>query len=240
MEDGTGIVHIAPAYCEIDVEVGEKENLPLVHSVNLDGIVERLPTGYTPSIYRRMLREEALALVSSAKKLQSIPGHGKFVKEADKDILADLKSRGVLLRRETIPHTYPFCWRWHASLLYYAKQTWYIRTTAVKDILIARNDEINWYPEHIKYGRFGDWLQNNVDWAFSRERYWGTPLPVWRCESCGSPECIGSVAELQGKTGIAGLKEPLDLHRPFVDEVTFDCPKCKGRMKRVPEVIDCC
>jgi isoleucyl-tRNA synthetase len=239
MEEGTGVVHIAPAYGEIDFEVGEKENLPLVHSVNLDGIVKRLPTGYTPSIYRRMLREEALVLVSSAKELQSIPGNGKFVKDADKDIIADLKSRGLLFRSETIRHTYPFCWRCETPLLYYAKQTWYIRTTAVKDDLIARNDEINWYPEHIKYGRFGDWLQNNVDWAFSRERYWGTPLPVWRCESCNNYECVGGVGELEKKPKFSGFREPFDLHRPFVDELTFNCSKCGSTMKRLPEVIDC-
>jgi len=239
MEEGTGIVHIAPAYGEIDFEVGEKENLPLVHSVNLDGIVKRLPTGYTPSIYKRMLQEEALALVSSAKGLQSIPGYGRFVKDADPLILDDLKSRGLLFRSEKIRHTYPFCWRCEAPLLYYAKQTWYIRTTAVKEALVAGNDQINWYPGHIKYGRFGDWLQNNVDWAFSRERYWGTPLPVWRCQSCGNCDCVGGVDELKGKAGFSGLKEPLDLHRPFVDELTFTCPQCGARMKRVPEVIDC-
>jgi len=239
MEEGTGIVHIAPAYGEIDFEVGEKENLPLVHSVSIDGIVKRVPTGYTPSIYRRMLKDEALALVSSAKELKPIPGNGKFVKDADKDILDDLKSRGLLFRSEKIRHTYPFCWRCDTPLLYYAKQTWYIRTTALKDDLIARNEEINWYPEHIKYGRFGDWLQNNVDWAFSRERYWGTPLPVWRCESCNSYECVGSVDELKKKPNFSGFREPLDLHRPFVDELTFDCSKCGGVMKRLPEVIDC-
>jgi len=239
MEEGTGIVHIAPAYGEIDFEVGEKENLPLVHSVNLDGIVKKFPTGYTPSIYRRMLRDEALGLISPVETMQSIPGHGKFVKDADKDILADLKSRNLLLRSETIRHTYPFCWRCATPLLYYAKQTWYIRTTALKDDLIARNDEINWYPEHIKYGRFGDWLQNNVDWAFSRERYWGTPLPVWRCESCASYECVGGVGELEKKPKFSGFRQPLDLHRPFVDELSFSCSKCGGVMKRLPEVIDC-
>jgi isoleucyl-tRNA synthetase len=124
-------------------------------------------------------------------------------------------------------------------MLYYAKETWYIRTTAVKEALIAGNKEINWYPEHIKYGRFGDWLENNVDWAFSRERYWGTPLNIWRCESCGECECVGGVEALKEKPSFSGLKEPLDLHRPFVDEITFDCPKCGAKMRRVPEVIDC-
>lgn len=210
MEDGTGIVHIAPAYGEVDYQVGSEEGLDFVHMVDLQGNI----TG-------------------------TYPFAGKFVKDADKDIIADLKSRNLLFRSETIRHTYPFCWRCDTPLLYYAKQTWYIRTTAVKDELIARNDEINWYPEHIKYGRFGDWLQNNVDWAFSRERYWGTPLPVWRCESCESYECVGSIDELEKKPSFSGFKQPLDLHRPFVDELTFNCSKCGGVMKRLPEVIDC-
>jgi isoleucyl-tRNA synthetase len=212
MDEGTGIVHIAPAYGEVDYEAGIENGLDFVHTVDLQGNV-----------------------------IGSYPFSGKFVKDADEDILADLESRGLLYRREKIRHTYPFCWRCETPLLYYAKQTWYIRTTAVKDELIARNDEINWYPAHIKYGRFGDWLENNVDWAFSRERYWGTPLPVWQCENpeCNNYECIGGVGELGKKPGFSGLKEPLDLHRPFVDELTFDCPKCNGTMKRVPEVIDC-
>ncbi len=210
MDEGTGIVHIAPAYGEVDYEAGIENGLDFVHTVDLQGNV-----------------------------IGSYSFSGKFVKDADEDILADLESRGLLYRRETIRHTYPFCWRCETPLLYYAKQTWYIRTTAVKDKLIARNDEINWYPGHIKYGRFGDWLQNNVDWAFSRERYWGTPLPVWQCQSCGNYECVGGVRELKDKAGFSGFKEPLDLHRPFVDELTFDCPECGARMKRVPEVIDC-
>ncbi|MBI3930791.1 MAG: isoleucine--tRNA ligase [Chloroflexi bacterium] len=210
MEDGTGIVHIAPAYGEVDYDVGEKEGLDFVHMVDLQG-----------------------------KIIGSYPFSGKFVKDADPLILDDLKERGLLYRNETIHHTYPFCWRCEAPLLYYAKQTWYIRTTAVKDQLISGNNEINWYPEHIKYGRFGDWLNNNVDWAFSRERYWGTPLPIWQCESCSSYECLGGVEELKGKAGFAGLKEPLDLHRPFIDEITFTCAKCGAKMRRVPEVIDC-
>jgi isoleucyl-tRNA synthetase len=210
LDEGTGIVHMAPAYGEVDYEAGIEHGLDFVHTVDLEGIV----TG-------------------------SYPFSGKFAKDADKDILADLESRRLLFRSEKIRHTYPFCWRCDTPLLYYAKQTWYIRTTAVKTELIARNGEINWYPEHIKYGRFGDWLQNNVDWAFSRERYWGTPLPVWRCQSCGSYECVGGVRELEEKPGFSGFKEPLDLHRPFVDELTFNCSKCKGEMRRVPEVIDC-
>jgi isoleucyl-tRNA synthetase len=210
LEDGTGIVHEAPAYGEVDYEAGRKLGVDFVHTVDLQG-----------------------------KVIGTYPFAGKFVKEADPLVLEELKKRGLLFRSETIRHTYPFCWRCEAPLLYYAKQTWYIRTTAVKDRLISGNQEINWYPEHIKYGRFGDWLENNVDWAFSRERYWGTPLPIWRCESCGQYECIGGIEELKHKPGFAGLQEPLDLHRPFVDEMTYTCPQCGKVMRRVPEVIDC-
>ncbi|MFC1984736.1 isoleucine--tRNA ligase, partial [Chloroflexota bacterium] len=210
MEEGTGIVHIAPAYGEVDYEAGKANVLDFVHAVDLQGNI----TG-------------------------TYPFSGKFAKDADPLILDNLKSRELLYRSEKIRHTYPFCWRCDSPLLYYAKQTWYIRTTAVKEGLIAGNNEINWYPEHIKYGRFGDWLNNNVDWAFSRERYWGTPLPVWQCESCGHVECVGSVEDLKEKAGFIGLKEPLDLHRPFVDELTFDCSECGAKMRRVPEVIDC-
>jgi len=210
LEEGTGIVHMAPAYGEVDYEAAVENGLDFVHTVDLQGNV-----------------------------IGDYPFAGKFVKDADALVLEELERKGLLFRSETIKHTYPFCWRCETPLLYYAKQTWYIRTTAVKDDLIARNDEINWYPEHIKYGRFGDWLQNNVDWAFSRERYWGTPLPVWRCESCENYECVGGIKELQDKAGFSGFKEPLDLHRPFVDELTFDCPKCGAKMQRVTEVIDC-
>ena len=234
MEDGTGIVHIAPAYGEIDFQVGEKEGLALVHTVTLAGNVKFISPGQTPKIWKGKAD-----ISPDAGKPVSLPGEGKFVKEADKDVIADLKSRGLLYRSETIRHTYPFCWRCGTPLLYYAKQTWYIRTTAAKDRLISGNAEINWYPEHIKYGRFGDWLENNVDWAFSRERYWGTPLPVWQCESCGAYECIGGVDELKSKPGFSGLREPLDLHRPYVDEATFTCSRCGRKMRRVPEVIDC-
>jgi isoleucyl-tRNA synthetase len=210
MEDGTGIVHVAPAFGEVDYEAGKQWGLDFVQQVDLQGKI----TG-------------------------SYPFAGKFVKAADPLIMDDLKSRGLLFNSGTVKHTYPFCWRCDAPLLYYAKTTWYIKTTAIKDRLIAGNEEINWYPEHIKKGRFGNWLENNVDWAFARERYWGSPLPIWRCEKCGAFECVGGVTELKSKPGFNGFKEPLDLHRPYMDDVTFSCGKCGGAMKRTPEVMDC-
>ncbi len=210
LEEGTGIVHVAPAFGEVDFEAGKEQGLDFVQPVDLQGNI----TGdYSFS--------------------------GKFVKDADPLVMKELKEKGLLYRRETIRHTYPFCWRCGTPLLYYVKESWYIKTTAVKERLISGNKEINWYPEHIKYGRFGDWLENNVDWAFSRERYWGTPLPIWRCESCDYRECVGGIDDLKGKPGFSGLKEPLDLHRPYVDEITYDCPQCHGTMRRAPEVIDC-
>jgi isoleucyl-tRNA synthetase len=242
MEEGTGIVHIAPAYGEIDFEVGEKEGLPLVHTVGLDGFIKTMPTGITPKKRLEILEGVTQLLAFGPQKL-ALPGRGKFVKDADKDILDNLNSRGLLFRSERITHTYPFCWRCEAPLLYYAKQTWYIKTTATKEGLIDGNAEINWYPDYIKHGRFGDWLENNVDWAFSRERYWGTPLNIWCCQACGTPEfptyeCVGSLDELRAQSSLDGLTVPLDLHRPYVDGITFACPKCGGRMERVPEVID--
>jgi len=209
LNEGTGIVHVAPAFGEVDYKAGYANGLYFVQPVDERGIMMGDP------------RFE-----------------GKFVKDADKDILDDLKSRGLLFRSERITHTYPFCWRCESPLLYYAKQTWYIRTTAIKERLINGNVEINWYPDYIKYGRFGDWLENNVDWAFSRERYWGTPLNIWQCSSCDNYECVGSVDELRAQSSLSGLTTPLDLHRPYMDEITFACPKCGGRMQRVPEVID--
>ena len=210
MDDGTGIVHVAPAYGEADYQAGQDNGLDFVHMVNLQGMI-----------------------------IGSYPFAGKFVKKADPLVLENLASRDLLFRKETVKHTYPFCWRCNTPLLYYAKQSWYIRTTSVKDKMLAGNEKINWYPEHIKNGRFGDWLKNNVDWAFSRERYWGTPMPVWHCESCGTFDCIGSTAELKNKPGFSGFKEPLDLHRPYVDEFTYDCVRCGSKMRRQPEVIDC-
>jgi len=210
LEDGTGIVHVAPSFGEVDFEAGREQGLDFVQQVDLQG---NITGNYSFS--------------------------GKFVKDADPLVIDDLKEKGLLYRSETIRHTYPFCWRCSTPLLYYVKESWYIKTTAVKDRLISGNNEINWYPEHIKYGRFGDWLENNVDWAFSRERYWGTPLPIWRCESCDYREGIGGVEELKSKPGFKGLNEPLDLHRPYVDDMTYDCSQCGGTMRRVPEVIDC-
>jgi isoleucyl-tRNA synthetase len=226
LTEGTGIVHIAPAYGAIDLDLSKVEDLPLVHTVDLRGKMFSHPQevgsaeiSFRPDYYRKVGIE------------------GKFVKEADPLIVEDLKERGLIHRYETIRHTYPFCWRCGSPLLYYAKSSWYIKTTALKEKLLEGNEKINWYPEHIKHGRFGDWLENNVDWAFSRERYWGTPLPIWRCESCGNYECIGSVQELKER---AARELPLqDLHRPYIDSVTFTCSHCGGKMKRVPEVVDC-
>lgn len=207
-DDGTGMVHIAPAFGADDREVALAEDLPVLMTVAPNG-----------------------TFIAEVR-----PWSGKFVKDADPFIIEDLKSRGLLFRSEEITHTYPFCWRCNTPLLYYSRNTWYIRTSALKDRLVDINQGINWYPDHIRNGRFGNWLENNVDWALGRERYWGTPLPVWMCEKCGFQECIGSVKELSEKTG-KDLKG-LDLHRPHVDEVFYDCPKCAERMRRVPELID--
>jgi isoleucyl-tRNA synthetase len=168
-----------------------------------------------------------------------LPGAGKFVKDADKDVLRDLEERGLLLKHGIIRHTYPFCWRCGTPLLYYAKPSWYIRTTKQKQALLDGNDRINWYPEHIKNGRFGNWLENNIDWAVSRERYWGTPLPFWKCESCAETTCVGSHAELIDLATDRIAAETLeDLHRPYIDEITLRCEHCGGDMRRVLEVAD--
>ena len=211
LEDGTGIVHIAPAFGDEDLGAGRENGLCFVQSVDLQGKI----TG-------------------------SYPFGAKFVKDADDDIMADLKERGLLYHRDVYHHTYPFCWRCDTPLLYYAKNSWYIRTTAVKERLISGNQEISWHPEYIQEGRFGEWLRNNVDWAISRERYWGTTIPLWRCESCSEYHCIGSVAELKEMALPAhkAMVENLDLHRPYVDAIAIRCPKCEGEMRRIPEVMD--
>jgi len=210
LDEGTGVVHIAPAFGEVDFDIGMSSGLDFVQPVDLEG-----------------------------KVMGTYRFAGEFVKDADPHVLEDLKSRGLVYRSERITHTYPFCWRCETPLLYYAKPAWYIRTTAVKEKLISGNSEIDWHPDHIKHGRFGDWLEHNVDWAFSRERYWGTPLNIWRCSSCDKCECVGSVQGLSLQLNVSGLTTPLDLHRPYVDEITFACRECGGRMQRVPEVIDC-
>jgi isoleucyl-tRNA synthetase len=213
-DDGTGIVHIAPAFGQGDMDVGRKYGLPVLQTVN--------PAGkFKPEV---------------------TPWAGIFVKEADPAIQEDLASRGLLYKAGTIEHTYPFCWRCSTPLLYYAKQTWYVRTSRLRDRLVELNQEINWVPEHIRDGRFGNWLENNVDWALGRDRYWGTPLPIWKSDrgpdGHGSTymECIGSVAELEERVG--HKLNNLDLHRPYVDELTWDAPD-GGVMRRVTEVADC-
>jgi isoleucyl-tRNA synthetase len=207
-EDGTGLVHMAPAFGAEDMEAGLEYDLPILQTVAEDGT-------FIPEVR---------------------PWSGKFVKEADPLITEDLEARGLLYRVETYTHTYPFCWRCDTPLIYYARGTWYVRTTEYKEQLTGLNQEINWYPEHIKNGRFGNWLENNIDWALGRERYWGTPLPIWECEGCHHQLAVGSVAELSELAG-KDLSE-LDLHRPYVDEVQLDCPECDGKMNRVLELID--
>jgi isoleucyl-tRNA synthetase len=208
MEDGTGLVHIAPAFGAEDMNAGLEFDLPVLMTVKEDGTF-----------------------------IQEVrPWSGKFVKDADPEIIQDLENRGLMFRVGTYTHTYPFCWRCDTPLLYYARGTWFIRTSGLKDRLLAHNQEINWVPEHIKDGRFGNWLENNVDWSLGRERYWGTPLPVWECQECHNQDCIGSVAELSEKTG-QDLSE-LDLHRPHVDDIHYNCDSCGGKMARVPELID--
>ncbi len=209
-DDGSGIVHIAPAFGADDMDVGRKYGLPVVQTITPEGT-------FKPDV---------------------TPWAGVFVKEADPAIQDELAGRGLLYKAGQYEHTYPFCWRCDSPLLYYAKETWYIRTSAYRDQLVDLNQEINWYPGHIKDGRFGKWLENNVDWALGRDRFWGTPLPLWVSDAPESTytECIGSVAELAEKVG-RDLTD-LDLHRPYVDELTWPAPD-GGTMRRVTEVADC-
>ena len=205
-EDGSGIVHMAPAYGEDDYQVGRKYNLPTIHPVNKSGEFDESVTAFK----------------------------GKFVKDADADIIQDLKQRNILYRKESYLHSYPHCWRCSSPLLYYARESWYISTTKYAQRMIELNKEINWIPQEVGTGRFGNWLEENKDWALSRDRYWGTPLPIWICTKCGKQKCVGSVEELKEGTN---FPEPLDLHKPSVDMVTFTC-SCGGIMRRTPELID--
>ena len=208
VEDGTGLVHQSPAFGADDLEVCRKYNLPVVNPINPDGYF---------------------------KKEVSLVG-GVFFKEADKPLIKDLKSRNLLFKSLQFEHSYPHCWRCHTALMYYAQPSWYIKTTAIKQDLLRENSTTDWHPETIKTGRFGDWLNNNIDWAVSRNRYWGTPLPIWRCEN-NHEICVGSLAEL-GKLAGQELSK-LDPHRPFVDDIKFNCQECQTQMQRIPEVIDC-
>ena len=204
------MVHIAPAFGQDDYEIGQKHNLPLVQLVGADG-----------------------KFVPEVKDVWA----GEYVKDADPKIIENLDGRGLLFKVAEYTHQYPFCWRCDNPLLYYARESWFIRTTAIRDRMQQHNQEINWYPGHIKDGRFGNWLENNIDWGLSRERYWGTPLPIWICDDCGHQHCIGSIAELK-ELG-TDVPDDIELHRPYVDDVVLTCEECSGTMYRTQDVIDC-
>ena len=207
LTDGTGVVHIAPAFGEDDANVGRKYGLPLVQLVDAKG-----------------------------EMTQETDWPGVFCKDADKEVLKDLEKRGLLFSAPQFTHSYPHCWRCDTPLIYYARDTWFIKMTAVKEDLLRNNATINWIPESIGKGRFGDWLENVQDWGISRNRYWGTPLNIWECE-CGHRHAIGSIEELKSMS--PNCPDNIELHRPFIDAVTITCPHCGKQMKRVPEVIDC-
>lgn len=206
--DGTGLVHIAPAFGEDDLKLGQKENIGILKTVDENGVLQY-----------------------GVKE-----GIGKFVKDADKDVIKDLKDRKILYREEQVKHTYPFCWRCDSPLIYYAIDSWFISVSKIREKLIENNQQIHWVPEHIKNGRFGKWLEDARDWAVSRNRYWGAPVPIWECEKCNKHICVGSRHELEKLSG-RNIDE-LDLHRPFIDKVELECT-CGGKMKRVTEVLDC-
>ncbi len=210
VEDGSGIVHLAPAFGEIDREIGDREGLPLVNPVN-----------------------DAARFVDAVGP----PYAGRFVKDTDPELIDALRDRGRLVKVADYTHSYPHCWRCDTPLIYWAKPTWFAATASRKHDFLRENEKVNWFPDHIKHGRFGNWLENNIDWALSRDRYWGTPIPVWRCHDCAADTCVGSVAELSALSGrdLTGM----DLHRPFVDDVTITCPACEsGSGYRVEPVLD--
>jgi isoleucyl-tRNA synthetase len=207
LEEGTGLVHIAPAFGEDDMTVGKENDLPVILNV-----------------------DEAGRFKGEVGSWSGLP-----VKEADPMIIEELRKKNLLFKKELYEHEYPFCWRCDSHLLYYAKESWFIKVTQIKKKLLENSKKINWYPDYLKDGRFGEWLKEVKDWNLSRERYWGTPLPIWQCEKCGKRTCIGSIEELKEKSGFSEIE---DLHRPFIDQVLIDC-ECGGKMKRVKEVIDC-
>ncbi len=208
LTDGTGIVHTAPAYGDDDSKTGKKYDLPLINLVDSEG-----------------------KFVDSVE-----PWKGMFVKKADPKILEYLKENGMLYKSEKFTHSYPHCWRCNTPLLYYPKDSWFVRMTSLRDDLVKNNNTINWYPDNIRTGRFGKFVENVIDWGISRDRYWGTPLPIWECD-CGHRECIGSVEELKEK-GI-NVPENIELHKPYIDAVKLNCPHCGKEMTRTNEVIDC-
>jgi isoleucyl-tRNA synthetase len=212
-EDGTGIVHIAPAFGEDDLNVGQQYDLEILQHVGYDGTFNKEVTDFA----------------------------GKFVKGQDQNVTDWLDKHGLLFSKENYRHSYPHCWRCDTPLLNYTTKSWFIRVTDIKDKLIANNEKIHWQPEHIKEGRFGKWLEGARDWSISRNRFWGAPIPVWECEGCGEHECVGSIEELKEKSGgkVPEHSGDIDLHKPYIDEIKFKCGKCGGVMKRIPEVLDC-
>ncbi len=208
--EGSGLVHIAPAFGQDDYDIGKKHNLPFVQLVGTDG-----------------------KFVPDVKDVWS----GEYAKDADPQIIENLNNRGLLFKATQYTHQYPFCWRCNNPLLYYARKSWFIRTTAIKKQMQQHNQQINWYPEHIKNGRFGNWLENNIDWGLSRERYWGTPLPVWVCNECNHQHCVGSINELKALG--ENVPDDIELHRPYIDDVVLTCEKCSSTMHRIHDVIDC-
>ncbi|MCL2617450.1 MAG: isoleucine--tRNA ligase [Defluviitaleaceae bacterium] len=209
LTDGTGIVHTSPAFGEDDYRIAKEQDLPFAQLVNPEG-------KFTPEV---------------------TPWAGMFIKHADPEIIKALEDGGKLFKAHTVTHNYPFCWRCHTHLLYYARDTWFISMTTLRDKLVENNNTVNWMPDNIRTGRFGSFLENVVDWGISRERYWGTPLPIWEC-GCGHRHMVGSIAEMREMADVT-VAPDIELHKPYIDEVTLTCPVCQGSMKRVSEVIDC-
>lgn len=231
LTDGTGIVHIAPAFGEDDHKVGLKYNLPVVNLVDDGGHLLECCGRFAGMPVVEFHDEVTKQIITVTD-----PVTGEQITTANDSVMDDLKARGLLLKKMELVHTYPFCWRCDTPLVYYARASWFVKVTAIKDQLIASNRSVNWMPESIKEGRMGNFLENVIDWGLSRNRYWGTPLPVWLCEDCGEMHVMGSKAELKELCGVEG---EVELHRPYLDNLTCKCPKCGGKMKREPEVIDC-